>query len=147
MGTPAAIENLGRIAAFLRNENHPLAEWLLEAMALARSGASLEAALNLNHGYGAAARAETQHAALRVLADAAPAQSDNGRAAWIVEQVDRYRAGAWRRDEKTRKRPPGVAGACFDLLATRAPTSLRSLRRRLPLLAKNDADLAKSSRA
>jgi hypothetical protein len=69
---PLAVDRLGAIAAHLRDVDHALAEWLTEAVAMMRKGATLETALGLAHGYTAVCRQQIQDAALAALAAAAP---------------------------------------------------------------------------
>ncbi len=143
---PAGIERLSAVARFLRDVDHPLAEWLSEVMSMVRTGATLEAALDLGHGYDGACRQQAQAAALEALVAAAPVRpTANARATWIARQAGAYEANAWCRDRASNVRPGGTNGHLFDLLMAGASLSARSIRRRLPELAKITGEVANIS--
>jgi hypothetical protein len=46
--------------------------------------------------------------------------------------LDLYRAAGYRQDRATGRRPPGVNGLAFDVLATGCPTGFEWLRKNIP---------------
>jgi hypothetical protein len=145
--TPRAVDHLGTIATDLLKVDHPLGRWLVEAVAMVRTGATLEAAFDVGGGYGAACRQQAQDTALGTLAAAVPGSpSVNALAHRIAEQLAAYQMNGWPRDRDERRRPPGLAGYLFDYLEARGPTSAQRLRKILPHLVTKSSAMTNSFR-
>jgi hypothetical protein len=107
---------LEEIAAHLRAYDHPRADWFNEAIALTRTGTSLDAALGWS-GYEIPLKQHTQTEALAAMVAAQPP----GEAS--AAEISRQLAVA---------RPEGPAAA---YIAAGGPTSERAIRRRMAELA------------
>ncbi len=124
---PLAIaESASSAAELLRTAGHHV---LAEAISLWLAGASLDDALNLAPGWRQHVRDKARTTALRRLAGLLPAGSARATAQAAATLIARYEATAWRRDRAAGRRPAGVPGAAYDVLAAGPAPSAATIRR------------------
>jgi hypothetical protein len=113
----ATVTRMRRLAVRLADRSDEDAAWLGDAVEMWLDGVSLEAALGLGpHWRIELARAQRNRAIAKLLRYY-PAASIRQRAKAVVQAVRRYEPTGWKRDRQSGRRPDGVRGALYDLLA------------------------------
>lgn len=123
------VDVLQDAARFLIDHNHPAGTLIAAAYDRALAGEPLEEALGHYGAWRHAYRARRRNAALAALADCFPGMQGRRLAAAIGSAVRRYAATGWERDRARGRRPDGISGLCYDLLAVGEVPSYDHLRR------------------
>lgn len=127
--TPHPIDALRMVQAALLEREDPASAMVANAIAaMVDDGLGFEEAMNLVPGWRSAARLRARDAALLGIAARRPGLSYRALAAEVETTCRRYEATAWPRDRDNDRRPDGLHGLLFDLLAAGGPPGNRHLR-------------------
>ena len=113
----ATITRLRRLVIRLAADKDEDAAWLGDAIEMWLGGVQWEGALGLGPHWRTELARARRNRAIAELLQYFPAMSIRQRAKAIAQAVRRYETTGWKRDRQSRRRPDGVRGAVYDLLA------------------------------